>query len=119
MLHSLLTLLAVMPSSDVTATPDEVLSPYIYVFIVAWSVAFVMTPVMQSIAMYYHVIDEPDLVRKLHGTPVAYLGGEALFLGCVAGLQVARFVHMAQDGAAVERPLEPGCVVAADRMAVV
>jgi UDP-GlcNAc:undecaprenyl-phosphate GlcNAc-1-phosphate transferase len=89
-----MTFLAVGPSSDITATPDEVLSPYIYVFIVAWSVAFVMTPVMQSIAMYYHIIDEPDLVRKLHSSPVAYLGGVAVFLGWLAGLAVTQFLHI-------------------------
>ena len=94
MLHSMMTFLAVAPSSDVTATPDEVLSPYIYVFIVAWSVAFIMTPVMQSIAMYYHIIDEPDLVRKLHSSPVAYLGGVAVFLGWLAGLAVTQFLHI-------------------------
>src|ERR1700722_20992136 len=94
MLHSMLTFLAVSPSSDITATADEVLSPYIYVFIVSWSVAFVMTPVMQSIAMYYHIIDEPDLVRKLHSSPVAYLGGVAVFLGWLAGLAVTQFLHI-------------------------
>jgi UDP-GlcNAc:undecaprenyl-phosphate/decaprenyl-phosphate GlcNAc-1-phosphate transferase len=94
MLNHLLTMLAVSPSSDITATADEVLSPYIYVFIVSWSVAFVMTPVMQSIAMYYHIIDEPDLVRKLHSAPVAYLGGVAVFLGWLAGLAVTQYLHV-------------------------
>jgi UDP-GlcNAc:undecaprenyl-phosphate/decaprenyl-phosphate GlcNAc-1-phosphate transferase len=94
MLNHLLTMLAVGPALDATATPDEVLSPYVYVFIVAWSVAFVMTPIMQSIAMYYHIIDEPDLVRKLHSAPVAYLGGVAVFLGWLAGLAVTQFLHV-------------------------
>jgi UDP-GlcNAc:undecaprenyl-phosphate GlcNAc-1-phosphate transferase len=119
MLHSMMTFLAVAPSSDITATPDEVLSPYIYVFIVAWSVAFVMTPVMQSIAMYYHIIDEPDLVRKLHSSPVAYLGGVAVFLGWLAGLAVTQFLHIHRIDPTLLHLHVPVSVVLASSMIVI
>src|SRR5439155_25534529 len=64
-----------------TYTIDEVLSPYVYVFYVAFFVAFIFTPVMRRVATYFNIIDQPDLVRKMHSRPVAYLGGVAVFLG--------------------------------------
>ncbi|MCC7349189.1 MAG: undecaprenyl/decaprenyl-phosphate alpha-N-acetylglucosaminyl 1-phosphate transferase [Phycisphaerales bacterium] len=77
-------------------TADEVLSPYIYVFYVAFVVAFIFTPIMRSVAMYYGIIDEPDRIRKMHAVPVAYLGGVAVFLGWVCGLAVSQFLRLHQ-----------------------
>ena len=71
---------------------DQVLSPYVYVFYASFIVAFVFTPVMRSVAMYYNIVDKPDLVRKLHAQPVAYLGGVAVFLGWLAGMAITQFV---------------------------
>jgi len=81
-------------------TADQVLSPYVYVFYAAFLVAFVFTPVMRSIAIYYNIIDKPDLVRKLHSQPVAYLGGVAVFMGWLAGLAMTQFtmVHQLMPG---------------------
>jgi UDP-GlcNAc:undecaprenyl-phosphate GlcNAc-1-phosphate transferase len=73
---------------------DEVLSPYVYVFYAAFVVAFVFTPIMRRIATYYNIIDKPDLVRKMHARPVAYLGGVAVFLGWLAGLTMSQFLLM-------------------------
>ena len=39
-------------------TADQVLSPYVYVFYVAFAVTFVLTPVMRMVATYYGVIDD-------------------------------------------------------------
>jgi UDP-GlcNAc:undecaprenyl-phosphate GlcNAc-1-phosphate transferase len=82
------------------ATADEVLSPYIYVFFAAYIVAYFFTPVMRQIALYYGIIDQPDLVRKLHAAPVAYLGGVAVFLGWLAGLAISQFtqIHRVDPG---------------------
>jgi UDP-GlcNAc:undecaprenyl-phosphate GlcNAc-1-phosphate transferase len=71
---------------------DTVLSPYIYIFYAAFIVAFVFTPVMRSVAIFYNIVDKPDLVRKLHAAPVAYLGGVAVFLGWLAGMAMTQFV---------------------------
>ena len=71
---------------------DQVLSPYVYVFYAAFIVAFLFTPVMRSVAIYYGIVDKPDLVRKLHSQPVAYLGGVAVFLGWLAGMAITQFV---------------------------
>jgi UDP-GlcNAc:undecaprenyl-phosphate GlcNAc-1-phosphate transferase len=78
-------------------TVNDVLSPYIYVFYVAFIVAFVFTPIMRQVAMYYGIIDEPDGTRKLHKAPVAYLGGVAVFLGWIAGLAVSGFLHLHRE----------------------
>ena len=59
---------------------DTVLSPYVYVFIVAYLISFIFTPIMRRVAEYYGVIDKPDLMRKMHSRPVAYLGGVAVFM---------------------------------------
>jgi len=79
---------------------DEVLSPYIFVFYVAFAVTFVLTPVMRLVATYYGVIDEPDNLRKVHRSPVAYLGGVAMFLGWICGLAVSQYLklHRIQPG---------------------
>ncbi|MEO6434530.1 MAG: MraY family glycosyltransferase [Tepidisphaeraceae bacterium] len=75
-------------------SPDEVVSPYIYVFYAAFVVAFFFTPVMQTVARYYNIIDEPDSKRKMHSSPVAYLGGVAVFLGWMAGLAISQFLQL-------------------------
>ncbi|HMB95524.1 MAG TPA: MraY family glycosyltransferase [Tepidisphaeraceae bacterium] len=75
-------------------TADEVLSPYVYVFYAAFLVAWVFTPIMRSIAMFYGIIDQPDKLRKIHSSPVAYLGGVAVFLGWMCGLAMSQFLFL-------------------------
>jgi UDP-GlcNAc:undecaprenyl-phosphate GlcNAc-1-phosphate transferase len=81
-----------------TFTADEILSPYIYVFYIAFLISFFFTPVMRSVAVYYKIIDEPDLLRKMHRSPVAYLGGISVFLGWVAGLALSQFIFLHRNG---------------------
>jgi UDP-GlcNAc:undecaprenyl-phosphate GlcNAc-1-phosphate transferase len=73
---------------------DDVLSPYIYVFYVAFAVSFFFTPVMRIVALYYGIIDRPDRVRKMHTVPIAYLGGVAVFLGWICGLAASQFLRL-------------------------
>jgi len=78
---------------------DEVLAPYIYVFYAAFAVSFVFTPLMRMVATQFQIVDAPDRVRKMHATPVAYLGGVAVFLGWIAGLAISQFLRShAGDG---------------------
>ncbi|MGA2440986.1 MAG: MraY family glycosyltransferase [Tepidisphaeraceae bacterium] len=77
-------------------TWDTVLSPHIYVFYAAFIVSFIFTPIMRLVANYYGIIDQPDHLRKLHTSPVAYLGGVAVFMGWVAGLATSQ-LHIPQD----------------------
>src|SRR5213595_2410294 len=94
----MLQLLGQIPSRLYTA--DDVLSPYIYVFYIAFIVAFIFTPIMRMVATYYGIIDQPDAIRKMHNAPVAYLGGVAVFLGWMAGLALSQFLqlHRAEPG---------------------
>jgi UDP-GlcNAc:undecaprenyl-phosphate/decaprenyl-phosphate GlcNAc-1-phosphate transferase len=84
--------LAQIPTTVYSA--DEVISPYIYVFYAAFLVSFVFTPIMQTVAGHYGIIDEPDNKRKMHNTPVAYLGGVAVFLGWISGMAISQFVQL-------------------------
>jgi len=78
---------------------DSVLAPHVYVFYAAFLISFAFTPIMQVIAKQYGIMDMPDKVRKMHGTPVAYLGGVAVFLGWLAGLAFGQFHLGAIDSA--------------------
>jgi UDP-GlcNAc:undecaprenyl-phosphate GlcNAc-1-phosphate transferase len=79
---------------------DQVLSPYTYVFYSAFIVTFLFTPLMRMVAMYFGVIDRPDSKRKLHRTPIAYLGGVAVFLGWLAGMATSQMLllHRIEPG---------------------
>ncbi len=63
----------------------EIISPFMGVFFAAFFLSFVATPVMRELAIRNGIIDAPDLKRKNHLRPVAYLGGIAIFLGWFAG----------------------------------
>src|SRR5687768_13617699 len=75
-------------------TADQVLSPYVYVFYAAYIVAFLFTPILRNVAIYYNIIDQPDGLRKMHTVPVAYLGGMAVFLGWLTGLMISQFLPL-------------------------
>ena len=92
---------------------DQVLSPYVPVFYVSFVVAFFFTPVMQTVARYYGIIDRPDNVRKIHSGPVAYLGGVAVFLGWICGLAISQFMnlHRTEAGWPISTPSVPFSIV--------
>ncbi|MCC7145197.1 MAG: undecaprenyl/decaprenyl-phosphate alpha-N-acetylglucosaminyl 1-phosphate transferase [Phycisphaeraceae bacterium] len=71
---------------------DEVISPYMGVFFAAFLISFAMTPLMRRLALANGIVDWPDLKRKAHVEPVAYLGGIAIFLGWLAGISSCLFV---------------------------
>lgn len=64
----------------------EIFHGYIGVFIVAFIVTLLATPVMRRLAVANGIIDRPNESRKVHKLPIAYLGGVAVFLGLVAGI---------------------------------
>lgn len=61
-------------------------SPYVGVLLVAFFVSLAMTPTMRTLALANNVIDLPDLKRKNHAKPVAYLGGVAIFVAWLCGV---------------------------------
>ena len=87
---------------------DAVLSPYVFAFYAAFIVCYLFTPIMRVVAVQWGVVDKPDLLRKIHRTPVAYLGGVAVFLGWLAGLAVSQLgqIH-AVNPAGVSHPIIP------------
>ncbi len=100
-------------------TVDQILSPYMYCFYAAFIVAFIFTPLMRSIARYFGIIDQPDDLRKVHKTPVAYLGGVAVFLGWISGVAMSQFLYLQRnapglDGLVVRFGIVAGaCIIVA------
>ncbi|MFN7021064.1 MAG: glycosyltransferase family 4 protein [Phycisphaerales bacterium] len=64
----------------------QIFHNYMGVFVVAFLVALIATPIMRRIAIANGIIDRPSVARKIHRLPVAYLGGVAVYLGIVAGI---------------------------------
>ena len=71
----------------------SVLQPYMPIFYVSFLVTIVLTPLMRALAHRNGVVDDPDNKRKVHSTPIAYLGGVSIFLGWLAGISMAVFLH--------------------------
>ncbi len=67
----------------------SVFHSYIGVFLVAFLVTLIATPIMRQLAIKYGVIDHPNDPRKEHKMPIAYLGGVAVYLGLLAGIAVS------------------------------
>jgi UDP-GlcNAc:undecaprenyl-phosphate GlcNAc-1-phosphate transferase len=70
----------VTPTSLVAAI-ENLISPHMGVFFIAFVVAYITTPLMRYLAVKNGIVDWPDLRRKAHIEPIAYLGGVAIFLG--------------------------------------
>lgn len=64
----------------------DIFQGYIGVFIVAFLVTMLSTPLVRRMAISQGIVDLPDANRKLHAMPIAYLGGVAVYLGLMAGL---------------------------------
>ncbi len=89
----MLSLLAQATADAPHYTAGKVLAPYVWVFAAAFVVTFIATPIMRKLAIANGIVDWPDLKRKAHLEPVAYLGGVALFLGWLAGVIVCFFIE--------------------------
>jgi UDP-GlcNAc:undecaprenyl-phosphate GlcNAc-1-phosphate transferase len=85
-------------------TADEILSPYVYVFYAAFLIAWMFTPVLRQVAIFYGIVDQPDL-RKMHKLPVAYLGGVAVFLGWMCGLAISQFAYLHRNAPGLDHVL--------------
>ncbi len=59
----------------------EIFHGYMGVFVVAFFVTLLATPLMRRIALAYGIIDRPNVARKIHKAPTPYLGGVAVYLG--------------------------------------
>ncbi len=86
-----------------TASLTHVIAPYMGIFFVAFFVAIITTPLMRMLAIRNNIIDLPDLKRKNHAEPVAYLGGVAIFLGWLAAIAIAYYIVPDQTGLKLTR----------------
>ena len=72
--------------SSGSVTVAGLLNSYVPVFIIAFIVTILITPLIRLLAVSGGVVDRPDQQRKLHKFPVAYLGGLAVMIGICTGL---------------------------------
>ena len=57
-------------------------------FAVSVIIAFLVTPVIKKIAVKFNIMDIPKDNRKLHKTPIPYLGGVAIFIGFIVSISI-------------------------------
>ena len=67
------------PQSIATSAMD-LLNSYSLIFVVAFLVTLLCTPLVRRVAIAAGAIDKPDSGRKAHAYPVASLGGVAVFI---------------------------------------
>lgn len=79
------------------ATRLSVFHGYIAVFVIAFVVTILATPVVRWLALTNGIVDHPSDERKMHRRPVAYLGGVAVFLGLMGGLLFAVVASVVPD----------------------
>ncbi|MBX3386840.1 MAG: undecaprenyl/decaprenyl-phosphate alpha-N-acetylglucosaminyl 1-phosphate transferase [Phycisphaeraceae bacterium] len=75
--------------SEHTVTRLDIFHGYIGVFIAAFVITLLVTPLMRVMAIHHGIVDRPSESRKAHRMPVAYLGGVAVYLGLLAGIVFA------------------------------
>ena len=78
----------------------ELLNVFVPVLIAGFAVTLVATPFVRAVAVSSGIVDAPDTSRKLHGRPIAYLGGVAIFLGTMAAV-AASFVALHSEALAM------------------
>jgi UDP-GlcNAc:undecaprenyl-phosphate GlcNAc-1-phosphate transferase len=79
-------------TGDLEALPVsalDLLNSYALVFVAAFVVALLSTPLIRRLALYANVTDHPDDERKMHRYPVAYLGGLAVFLALIVAIAIS------------------------------
>jgi len=92
----LLSLLNVIPAVTESQPLSEepaigILQGYIGVFVIAFLVTVLITPLVRRLAISNGIVDHPDEARKQHKMPIAYLGGVAVYAGIMAGIMYSYF----------------------------
>lgn len=77
------------PAADSAASAVDLLNGYSHVFVIAFLVTMVATPLAMRAAQAIGVVDKPDFSRKAHTHPIPYLGGMAVFAGVLAAIAVS------------------------------
>jgi UDP-GlcNAc:undecaprenyl-phosphate GlcNAc-1-phosphate transferase len=95
-------------SESITVSAMSLLNSYAHILVAAFVVTLLATPLIRRLAVSAGVIDRPDVVRKTHSYPVAYLGGLAVFIGLVTAIAVS---YITADGAPVHHKPVPLAIV--------
>ncbi len=80
-----------MPAQLMEDSPLGVLQGYIGVFVIAFLVTVLSTPIVRRLAIANGIVDHPNEARKQHKLPIAYLGGVAVYVGIMAGIVYSYF----------------------------
>ena len=103
-----LDLTAAGDDGSVSAAAMDLLNSYAHVFLAAFLVTLVATPIVRRLAAATGVVDQPDAARKAHSYPVAHLGGLAVFMGLIVAIGVSYFTS---DRHTADYPAVPLAVV--------
>ena len=76
-------------SEPAAASAIDILNSYAVVFMAAFLVTLLSTPLVRWLALACKITDRPDRIRKAHAYPVPYLGGVAVYLGLMAGVAIS------------------------------
>ncbi|MCH8822480.1 MAG: undecaprenyl/decaprenyl-phosphate alpha-N-acetylglucosaminyl 1-phosphate transferase [Planctomycetes bacterium] len=88
---------------SIAVSAMDLLNSYALIFIVAFLVTLLCTPLVRRAAIAAGAVDKPDSGRKAHPYPVASLGGIAVFIGLIAA--IATSYLQIEDIATSYRPL--------------
>src|SRR6266702_3225215 len=91
---------------------------YALVFLVTAAVTYLLTPLVQRIAVRTRTMHEPR-ARDTHVTPTPLLGGLAMYGGLVAGLLIASRLSFVQDPFQTGSRSEAGLLLAGGLVVVV
>ncbi len=91
--------------SALTAGAMELMNSYVFVFLAAFLLTLLITPVVRRVAIAANIIDHPDFDRKAHAYPVAYLGGVAVFLGILFAVGLSYVVEIESSAAYAPVPI--------------
>jgi UDP-GlcNAc:undecaprenyl-phosphate GlcNAc-1-phosphate transferase len=58
----------------------------IFIGILSFCVAFVLTPLCRNLSIRWGLVDQPDHIRKLHTKPIPRIGGISIFIACSVSL---------------------------------
>lgn len=76
-------------SASAAVSPIDLLNGYSHIFVAAFMVTLLATPLIKRMAEAFGVVDRPDFKRKLHAQPIPYLGGLAVFAGLIVAIAVS------------------------------
>ncbi len=72
-----------------SVSPIQMLNSHVYVFVAAFLVTLLLTPLVRRLAVAGGAVDHPDAGRKTHRYPVASLGGLAVFFGVISAVAIS------------------------------